>query len=311
MKRRSKTPGPALRPPPVLPDLPDDPLAAAFARLRRREALERQLAECRAALAGKPGSVDLLLTAADLLRKLERAGEGVPYLQQVLALDPKRADVRHMLAGLGAAPLPERADRTYVAALFDQMADSFDKTLVDMLDYKAPALVVAALAEALGPSPGPLSVIDLGCGTGLCGPLLRPLARRLDGVDLSAGMVAKARERRCYDDLKVGDIEAVLAGGPRYGAAVAADVLVYIGDLLPVFRAVAGALAPPGLFVFTIEHREGAPFGLAPSGRYSHSEAFVAEAAAAAGLAVLRNVPIVPRSEHGKPVDGRLCVLRK
>jgi predicted TPR repeat methyltransferase len=292
-----------------IPDLPVDPLAAAFARLRQREALERQLAECRAALAGKPDSVDLLLTAADLLRRLERAREGVPYLQRVLALQPGRTDIQHMLAGLGAAPLPEKADSGYVAALFDQMAPNFDRTLVDMLDYKAPALVAEALREALGGVTA--SVIDLGCGTGLCGPLLRPLARRLDGVDLSAGMVTKARERRCYDDLKVGDIEQVLAAGPRYGAAVAADVLVYFGALGGVMQAVAAALSTPGLFVFTVEHGEGAPYALATSGRYCHAEAHVRGAAGAAGFNVLRIVPITPRIEHGRPVDGRLYVLQR
>jgi predicted TPR repeat methyltransferase len=41
--------------------------------------------------------------------------------------------------------------------------------------------------------------VDLGCGTGLMGPLLRSHVSVLEGVDLSTAMVEKARERGCYD----------------------------------------------------------------------------------------------------------------
>ena len=46
-----------------------------------------------------------------------------------------------------------------------------------------------------------LDVLDAGCGTGLCGPLLAPYARRLIGVDLSEGMLALAKEKHVYDAL--------------------------------------------------------------------------------------------------------------
>ena len=46
-----------------------------------------------------------------------------------------------------------------------------------------------------------LDVLDAGCGTGLCGALVAPFARRLLGVDLSEGMLAHAMEKSVYHEL--------------------------------------------------------------------------------------------------------------
>jgi predicted TPR repeat methyltransferase len=294
----------------AVPEVPADPLAAAYARMKQAQESEQKLAECRTALVGRPNSIDLLLTAAELLRRLDRAGESVPYLTRVLEIDPGRTDIRHLLAGIGGAPVPVRADNTYVARLFDQMAENFDRTLVDMLDYKAPELVASALRAALGPKSPAAAIVDLGCGTGLCGPLMRPLAKRLDGVDLSPAMISKAKQRKCYDQLQVADMEGFLASR-RYGVAVAADVLVYLGDLASTFAAVAASLDAPGLFVFTAEFHDGDAYRLLPNGRYAHAETYVRKLADGAGFAVERVEAITPRMEHGKPVVGRLYVLRK
>jgi predicted TPR repeat methyltransferase len=74
-------------------------------------------------------------------------------------------------------------------------------------------LLEAAALAGLGSSPPSWQCcIDLGCGTGLMGPLLRPYVGRLEGVDLSAGMVQKAKDRGCYDKLDVGELVACLNG---------------------------------------------------------------------------------------------------
>lgn len=57
---------------------------------------------------------------------------------------------------------------------------------------------------------GPYDIVDAPCGTGLAGPELRPLARRLVGSDLSRDMLSVARRRGCYDDLIAGDLAEVL-----------------------------------------------------------------------------------------------------
>ena len=82
---------------------------------------------------------------------------------------------------------------------------------------------------------------------------------------------------------------AFLAERPAGAAdlAVAADALVYLGDLQAgLRRGRARRWRPAGLFAFTIESGE-APFALGPALRFRHSDAHLREAAGAAGLTVV------------------------
>jgi len=91
---------------------------------------------------------------------------------------------------------------------------------------------------------------------------------------------------------------------------VAADVLVYVGDLVPVMRAAAIALRPGGLFCATTELCDGDGFALGPSRRYAHSPAYMRRVAVEAGLQVLVLEEAVPRWEKGQPVSGLVLVAR-
>ena len=90
---------------------------------------------------------------------------------------------------------------------------SFDSKLAK-LSYRAPALVAAMLEDSGVEASKSLDVLDAGCGTGLCGPLMAPYARRLVGVDLSAGMLAQAKEKNVYDELFKVELTAYLRDSP-------------------------------------------------------------------------------------------------
>lgn len=216
-------------------------------------------------------------------------------------------------AGVQLARLENRAvsalPPAYVARLFDDYAPRFDQHLTETLGYRGPELIVAAL-DAVAPGRRFARALDLGCGSGLAGRVLRSRVQRLDGVDLSAGMVAQARATQVYDDLVVGDLEAFLAARAGGGAelAVAADTFVYIGELTPVFAAAAAALAPSGVLVFTVESGEAA-FALGPSMRFRHSDVHVRAAAAAADLRVVHLACASVRQEAGRTTEGRVIVL--
>lgn len=214
-----------------------------------------------------------------------------------------------LAAGDGDAAPPDAA---YVRALFDRYAERFDKELVEKLDYRGPQLVAAAAARA-APGRQDLRVLDLGCGTGLAGETLRPLAAELHGVDLSSGMTAQARKRGLYDGLMVGGLVETLLDGPAaWDLLVAADVLMYLGDLEPAFAAAAAALRPGGALVFTVEAMtddeiaEAGPLApyLRPSRRYAHAPEYLRAALEAAGLTLLFIESAVLRMDRRQPVTG-------
>jgi len=196
-------------------------------------------------------------------------------------------------------------------------APHFDESLA-RLQYRAPQLIAERLTRSVAPN-GNLEVLDAGCGTGLCGPLLKPFAARLVGVDLSACMLAEAAKRALYDELVEAELGAYLAAHPSsFNIIVCCDTLVYIGQLEDTIAAAATATAtalqPDGLLLFTLEHLaeggEDRRYRLAPTGRFSHSVTYVRATLANAGLVDIIADPIIPRLECGEPVRGILVMAR-
>jgi predicted TPR repeat methyltransferase len=205
-----------------------------------------------------------------------------------------------------AASLPP----AYVARLFDEYAARFDAHLTGELAYRGPELIVAAL-DRIAPARRFNHALDLGCGTGLMGAALAGRVEQLAGVDLSAKMIAKADESGLYEALEVGDVVEFLRARAvqRADLIVAADVLAYLGDLDPLFAAAGRALAPAGLFAFSLEAGEHGDYRLGPTMRFTHSERYLREAAARAGLAPLVIEAASTRREAGGDVAGWIAVF--
>ncbi len=224
------------------------------------------------------------------------------------------AQAGFLLAALGRADVPDRAPPGYVRDLFDGFAERFDAELAGGLGYRTPDLLADALREAgAAPAAGEgRGLLDLGCGTGLSGIALAPLARRLEGLDLSPRMLAQARRRGVYAALHLADLLEWLPGQPAaFDLVAAADVLNYLGDLRPALAGIAGALLPGGLAAFSLEVGEGgAPFALGATMRYRHDRAHAA-ALAAEAFEVVSQREATLRRERGAPVAGVLMVLRR
>jgi predicted TPR repeat methyltransferase len=189
-----------------------------------------------------------------------------------LAHSPDDPVPRYLIAALAGAPV-KRAPDDYLIRTFDEFAESFDRKLVDVLDYRVPQKMRGALEE-LGDRF--VEVLDAGCGTGLAGPLLNAPGRRLTGVDISPGMLAKARERAVYDRLDVAEIHDFLRDGDEpYDLIFAADVMVYIGDLGPLMECAAARLAPRGVLAFSVEATQAGDYVLRASGRFAHSRNYI------------------------------------
>jgi predicted TPR repeat methyltransferase len=250
-----------------------------------------------------------------LSRTLYRAGridEAIAIYHEWLNSDPGNSVALHMLAACTGEAAPARASNSYVRDTFDAFAGSFDQVL-DQLGYRAPALIGEWLEQAMAAADGTLVVADAGCGTGLCADFLRPRARQLVGVDLSAGMLARARARNQYDQLVEAELSAWLASQPpNYDLIVSADTLCYFGALEEVLSGAARALRPGGRLVFTVESADGAEaYQLNPTGRYSHAEGYVRDVLAKAMLEVIAIGKAVLRRERGSEVGGYLVSARR
>jgi len=284
--------------------------AMALHRLRR---FDEALRSDDRASALRPENAATHAHRAATLLALGRQPEAiVAYLSARRMLAAQGADtdqVDFALAALGIGAAPERAPQAYVKALFDGYAGHFDRHLTEVLDYRTPAAIDAALRQAGVDIKG--DVLDLGCGTGLCAPFLRSGAASLVGVDLSERMLDKARAVGLYDRLGCADIVSFLAQeNAGIDLVVAADVFVYFGDLGEVFAHVARVLRAGGAFCFSTETCEGQGFVLQASNRYAHSPAYLRTLAAAHGfqVALLDASPL--RSENGVTIIGQVAVFR-
>lgn len=252
----------------------------------------------------------------EALAALGRDEAAAAAFQDYLALDP--ADVLGAaikLALLGAIPVPETLPSDYVETLFDDYAPRFDNALVEKLGYCGPQLLADAVARAGTACGGGATILDLGCGTGLVGAAFRAQAAWLEGIDLSAMMIAEAETKGIYDRLHHGDILAPFPVESRlYDIVLAADVLIYIGALEGLFQAVRQILKPGGLFAFSTQRAPGDETGqaddfiLGADHRYAHSTAYIENCAVQAGLKRISLAYAVVRRDAGTDITGHVAV---
>jgi predicted TPR repeat methyltransferase len=252
-----------------------------------------------------------------VIRALLLQGEREPaanLYREWLAEEPDNPVVQHQLAACLGEAAPERASNAYVEQVFDSFAGSFDVKL-EKLHYRAPELVTEALRAAAGEPEAALDLCDAGCGTGLCGPLVRPWARHLVGCDLSVGMLKQARPRQVYDALHQAELVYYLDTQPAaFDVIVSADTLCYFGELGAAMAAAHKALRSGGWLIYTVEALpEGRtePHVLQPTGRYAHGRGHLEQVARQAGLVWHGAQAVELRMEAGKPVHGWLVTARR
>ena len=245
--------------------------------------------------------------------KLGQLDQSAEIYRRLLRASPGHAVGEHMLAAVTNKDAPVKASEKYIEIVFDEFAESFDNDLKS-LHYRAPELVAQTVAEKYAESAG-LHILDAGCGTGLCGPLLAPYKATLTGVDLSAKMIAKTKNRD-YDSVIVAEItEYLITQAGHYDLIVSADTLNYFGDLTAVFSHSFAALKAGGRLIFTLEHDEDINsdkgFKLTHSGRYSHCRSYVESKLSEVDFVAVEFTQGHLRIESGKPVSGLIVTAEK
>jgi predicted TPR repeat methyltransferase len=297
-----------------------------------------------------PNQIEVLCAKGDCLRHFGRNEEAIAVYRRALELAPDRSSVWSSIgvisvrlgerdvainafrkareidpsdpsgAGiwlmrLGAEEVSEMSP-AYVRSLFDEYAPTFDTALVKGLGYRGPWLLVEAVTSACRALPNRTSfkrAIDLGCGTGLAAVAFAEMVDQFIGIDLSPGMIEKARATGLYAELKVTDMLKGLRSTPDSGAdlVLSTDAMVYVADLLPVLKEASRVLAAGGFLAFTLERHDGDGFILGEGLRYAHSESYVRTSIEAAGLAILQLEPQSSRNEKSVPVPGFVIVAQK
>ncbi len=260
--------------------------------------------------ANENGKRQLLETAFGILSGFGHREAARRVGQKYLELWPQSAVMDYLMKAIVGDTAIERSPTKYIVEYFDSFAPGFDAKLSGVLGYDVPKKLCWMVAEATEPE-HKYRALDAGCGTGLCGPLLRPLSWELTGVDLSPKMLEEAAKRGVYDRLVCEELTAFLnrcAGS--FDLVVAADVMVYIGNLEPIFFAAAMAIRPGGLFAFSTESCEGANYKLQASGRFAHSSEYVRDVAAAAFPEHACEETTI-RLEAGVRLPGNLFLFRR
>jgi predicted TPR repeat methyltransferase len=297
----------------LAPDFTDarNNLAGLYFRQGR---FDESLEQAREALDRAPKDARTHEMRGYVYSRLGRFDEAAKVYREWLEDEPDNPKALHHLAACTGQGVPIRASDAYVQYVFDSFSKSFDSKLA-MLGYRAPTLVAGAVSDCLEASASGLDVLDAGCGTGLCAALLKPFAGRLTGIDLSQGMLAKARGRGLYDRLHQAELTAYMQQHPaQYDVVVSADTLVYFGALDEVVLAAAQALRSGGHLCFTVETLATGDMGdyrLQHHGRYAHSKAYLEAMLDRAGFAVLKLDLEVLRSEGGEPVAGWLVLAQR
>jgi predicted TPR repeat methyltransferase len=254
------------------------------------------LGEAREKLGDTAGAVEAFLQAREN-DSLDRLGAGL------------------RLARFGAADPTLAMSDGYVRALFDQYAPTFE-TALSALSYNAPQQLfdaVTAACDVTGREAYFDKMLDLGCGTGLAAREFAKCVDSMNGVDLSPKMIEMAEGSGLYSFLSVDDMLGYMRrqGGNGADLIVAADALVYLSDLAPLFREVFRVLEFGGLFAFTVETHAGQGAVLGEKLRYAHGADYVRATLREATLHEVSFARVSTRMESGQPVPGLLVVAEQ
>ena len=260
------------------------------------------------ALTMNPDDIATYLNCGSIYLKSNQLEEAIKSYEAALKYNPQDEEIRHILSAIKQQSISAKAPAAYITHLFDQYAPYYEHHLTARLDYQVPQKIEQVLALDF-PNTQFHTILDLGCGTGVCGAYLKPLCQKLIGVDLSEAMLTLAREKNCYDELICADIMDALNRFNHVDLMIAADVLPYFGDLNPLFSSMKKALAKNGIFIFNVEKTTQKDFILQTSIRYAHRKNYIESLSHQYQFNIIRFDNLVLRKQKNEPVEGYVVVL--
>lgn len=233
------------------------------------------------------------------------------HFREALRLKPDNMALKHTIKVLSERHEIHTTPPEYIQSLFDSYAGHYDAHMIESLSYRLPDDIQQLLSQ-MCLAPHSLSILDLGCGTGLMGTILKPYTNRLSGVDLSSAMLEKARQKSCYDELFEMDALAFISDKAHsYDMVIAADLFVYMGDLTAILARIHAALKSGGYVIFNTEMTTQANFTVTSSGRFKHQKIYLDEILSTQGWRECAYRSVILRTQDNEPVYGHLYFLQK
>lgn len=271
---------------------------------------ESALESYRKAIEIQPDYASPHLNLGIALQKSRRFKKAEKHYKKVLEIQPGNEVAKFMLQTIVGDETPDAAPVEHVRSIFDQCAENFESILVDELEYKTPELLFDLVRPCLTKK---MTILDLGCGTGLGARLYRPFAKRLTGVDVSIKMLEKAAEKKIYDRLEVFDILQEWNFPEKFDLIYSSDVFVYFGNLDAIVKSASAFLVDGGNIAFSVERLKDntEDYKLYPSGRYAHSKEYIQACLKRHNLEIAKLHKTDIRIQSGKPVKGLLIAAIK
>lgn len=277
-----------------------------------KERLKESLVYFHQAETMEPANLAVQLNLGNIFLKQNNQTQAILHYEKANAIHSGDPEIQHILSALKQEKTPQNAPKEYVSHLFNTYAPYYDHHLIEALKYNVPEKILQTImVENLLSPDAHLTILDLGCGTGLCGALLKPYASQLIGIDLSEKMLLAAKEKNMYDQLIQEDITQALTRFSSVDFICAADVFTYIGNLECTFKNAHDALKQNGLFIFTVEKTFENDFILQSSIRYAHSRAYLEKLILNNGFEIVRFDNLELRKQRNEPVEGYLVLLKK
>ena len=245
-----------------------------------------------------------------IYRELGDFEKAIAQCRTAFSIDPTNySEAEHLVSAM-LGETTKAAPRKYVEGLFDAFAESFDDMLVNKLEYKTPRKIAEILKLNI-PDNDITKILDMGCGTGLLAPYLKTYCDHLIGIDVSQKMLKKAEVGNHYTNLIHSDIvDYIRKTKDKFDLFIAADVLVYIGDLDLLFKLIKQSNSSGGWLAFSTEHIETSTYELRSSGRYAHSKSYIDSLCEKYGYAIKDFAVENLRKEKGEFLSGGFYLLK-
>ncbi|MEH0830984.1 class I SAM-dependent DNA methyltransferase [Anaplasma bovis] len=199
-----------------------------------------------------------------VLRNFDKAAKN---FNKALSFDKNNEESKYYLNKMAAPDAILEVPENVIKQHFNYTSEYFVEHWLVAKNYHGHEYVRSLVMNFFGDRSTELHILDLGCGTGICGQFLKMkgVSAHITGVDISRRMLNIARQclvngKQTYNELVCLSIRDFLqTNTKRYDVIILTEVLHYYGDLTKMLSSVSATLSDGGMIFGLV--REGGSKG--------------------------------------------------